>query len=169
METQYPLQSMGLGLRIGLLFKARIMTLYWSSWPQPHNHPYLIILGCVDWAIPCLTAHLDCLWVYCVLLTMSIALCRSGPTRYHFDPASYYSIMPTLLLMITYQYLASIILGFYHIHWYQGQFCNSISYSQPRTSKNSHVWASQQYWWPSTSAFLTTFVSRVSPGTSYKI
>lgn len=48
------------GLRIGSLSKTRIMTFYWSSWPQPHNHPSLIILGFIDLAIPCLTAHLYC-------------------------------------------------------------------------------------------------------------
>lgn len=68
-----------------------------------HNQPCSIILWCIDWIIPFLIAHLGCFWAYCILLTTSIALSSSGATGYHFDPASYYGITPTLLLMIIHQ------------------------------------------------------------------
>lgn len=83
-----------------------ISTFYWCNFPQLPDYPSLTSL-----IVHIEHTLVDCLWVHCVLLTISLALCVSGLLGYHSHWPFIMITVTTLLFIVIWHYLVSIILA----------------------------------------------------------
>lgn len=107
-ETWLLLQAEELGWELAQVTETGrgISTFYWRNFPQLPDYPSLTPL--IVHIEPTLV---DCLWVHCVLLTISLALCVSGLLGYHSHWPFIIITVTTLLFIVIWHYLVSIILA----------------------------------------------------------
>lgn len=72
---------------------------------QPSDHPSFMSLGCVNYIILFLSAHLSCPWQDCVLVAIFVAFCRPG------------SLTATLILLFVAIILPTLLMMFKFHHW----------------------------------------------------